>query len=172
MIKQEDVFMIGRIGKPHGVKGEIAIHTIDDTLDEVEAEYVVLKIDGILVPFFFDEYRWKNDETVLAKFFDIDTQERAAELTGCEVFFPRSVMEDDSEQENISWTQIVGYTLRDYIYNNVVGKIAAVDNQTINLLFELEDGRLIPANEDLIKGIDTKKREIILEIPDGLLDLN
>lgn len=174
MIKQEEVFKIGRLGKPHGVKGEINIQTVDDTLYDIEAEYVVLMIDGILVPFFFEEYRWKNDETVLAKFCDIDTQERASELTGCEVYFPRSIAENNGGKNHdaVSWAQIVGYNLRDHIYNKVVGKIASVDDQTINLLFELEDGRLIPANEDLITDIDTKQREITMEIPEGLLELD
>ena len=170
MIRQEEVFKIGRLGKPHGVHGEINLQTIDDTLYDTEAEYVVLMIDGILVPFYFEEYRWKNDETVLAKFCDIDTQERAAELTGCDVFFPRSIAESASEEGNVSWAQIVGYALLD-TYNNMVGRIAAVDDQTINLLFELEDGRLIPANEQLIHNIDTEKREITMEIAEGLLDL-
>ena len=164
------MFKIGRLGKPHGVRGEINLQTIDDTLYDTEAEYVVLMIDGILVPFYFEEYRWKNDETVLAKFCDIDTQERAAELTGCDVFFPRSIAESASEEGNVSWAQIVGYALLD-TYNNMVGRIAAVDDLTINLLFELEDGRLIPANEQLIHNIDTEKREITMEIAEGLLDL-
>ena len=170
MIRQEDVFKIGRLGKPHGVRGEINMQTIDDTLYDTEAEYVVLMIDGILVPFFFEEYRWKNDETVLAKFCDIDTQERAMELTGCDVYFPRNIAEGMSTEGNVSWAQIVGYTLLD-TQNNMVGRISAVDDQTINLLFELEDGRLIPANEQLIRNINTEKREITMEIPEGLLDL-
>lgn len=167
------MFKIGRLGKPHGVKGEINIHTVDDTLYDIEADYVALMVDGILVPFFFEEYRWRNDETVLAKFCDIDTQERAAELTGCYVYFPRSIAENNSGDRHsvVSWAQMAGYTLRDHIYNKVVGKIASVDDQTINLLFELEDGRLIPANENLITNIDTNKREITMEIPDGLLEL-
>jgi len=171
MIKQEDVFKIGRLGKPHGVKGEITIQTADDTLYDVDAEYVVLMIDGILVPFYLDEYRWKNNDTVIAKFCGIDTQERAAELTGCEVFFPRSLTAGIVRQGTVSWAQIVGYSLREHIYNKVVGRIAAVNDQTINLLFELEDGTLIPANENLIKNIDTVNREITMEIPEGLLEL-
>lgn len=170
MIKHEDVFKIGRLGKPHGVRGEITLQTVDDTLYDVDADYVVLMTDGILVPFYLEEYRWKNNETVIAKFCDIDTQERASELTGCEVFFPRKLVEDIARQGTVSWAQLVGYSLRDYIYNNVVGRIAAVDDQTINLLFELEDGTLIPANEDLIRNIDTIGREITMEIPEGLLD--
>ena len=38
MINQEDVFQIGRLGKAHGVKGEITMHVDDDVFDRVDAE--------------------------------------------------------------------------------------------------------------------------------------
>ena len=52
MIREEDVYRIGKIGKPHGVKGEVTMMFSDDVFDRVDAEYVVLMLDGILVPFF------------------------------------------------------------------------------------------------------------------------
>ena len=52
MIKEEDVYKIGRIGKPHGVGGEVSLRFSDDVFDRVDADYVVLLVDGILVPFF------------------------------------------------------------------------------------------------------------------------
>ena len=65
MIKKESVYKIGKIGKPHGVDGEVSFHFDDDIFDRVVADYLILEIDGILVPFFLDEYRFKNDETAL-----------------------------------------------------------------------------------------------------------
>jgi len=55
--------------------------------------------------------------------------------------------------------------------NKVVGKIAAIDDSTQNVLFELEDGTLIPASDDLITNIDTNRRQIIMQIPEGLLEI-
>ena len=78
MIKKETVYKIGKIGKPHGVNGEVAFHFDDDVFDRTEAQYLILEIDGILVPFFIDEYRFKTDETALVLFADIDTQDKAA----------------------------------------------------------------------------------------------
>ena len=82
MIKAEEVYRIGKIGKPHGVKGEVSLMFTDDVFDRVDADYLVLMIDGILVPFFFEEYRFKSGETALVKFIGIDTKEQAQELTG------------------------------------------------------------------------------------------
>lgn len=165
----EDLYKIGKIGKPHGVKGEVSFHFSDDVFDRTEAEYLMLCIDGLMVPFFMEEYRFRSDETALVKFCDIDTQERASELTGCEVFFPRDVADDDDD--NLSWAEIIGYSLIDSATSKNVGKIASVDDSTINILFELEDGTLIPASLELITNVDKKHKEIEIELPDGILDL-
>ena len=165
----EDLYKIGKIGKPHGVKGEVSFHFSDDVFDRTEAEYLMLCIDGLMVPFFMEEYRFRSDETALVKFCDIDTQERASELTGCEVFFPRDVADDDDD--NLSWAEIIGYSLIDSATSKNVGKIASVDDSTINILFELEDGTLIPASIELKTNVDKKHKEIEIELPDGILDL-
>lgn len=165
----DDLYKIGKIGKPHGVKGEVSFHFSDDVFDRTEAEYLMLCIDGLMVPFFMEEYRFRSDETALVKFCDIDTQERASELTGCEVFFPRDVADDDDD--NLSWAEIIGYSLIDSATSKNVGKIASVDDSTINILFELEDGTLIPASIELITNVDKKHKEIEIELPDGILDL-
>lgn len=65
----------------------------------------------------------------------------------------------------------MGFQIVDVKANQAVGRIADIDDQTANILFELEDGRLIPANDDLITDIDMSKQQITMTIPDGLLDL-
>ena len=67
MIKKEEVFKIGQFGKPHGIKGEIALVTNSDVLDNSEDPYIICEIDGILVPFFIEEYRYKTDTVILVK---------------------------------------------------------------------------------------------------------
>ena len=170
MIKEQEVYKIGVIGKAHGVKGELSIQIDDDVFDRVDAEYLVLKLDGIFVPFFMEEYRFKSDSVALVKFEGVDTQERARELTGVEVYFPRELAEQDEEAE-LSYAALVGYTLIDNNSGKPVGTIAYVDEQTINIMFELEDGRLIPASEELIVDVDQKARTITLDIPEGILEL-
>ena len=169
MIKEEEVYKIGKLGKTHGVKGEISFLFDDDVFDRVDADYLVLMIDGILVPFFMEEYRFRSDTTAIVKFEGIDTQERARELTGCDVWFPRALA--DSDDDTITWAVIVGFDIIDANSGKPVGRIASVDDTTLNILFCLEDGRLIPASEDLITSIDKGNRTITINIPEGLLDL-
>ena len=169
MIKQEEVYRIGRLGKAHGIKGEVSLQFDDDVFDRVDAEYLVLDIDGILVPFFMEEYRFRSDSVALVKFCDVDTQQRASELTGCDVYFPRALA--DENEDNVSYAMLVGFDIIDASTGSKVGTVAAIDDTTVNLLFELEDGRLIPASDDLISDIDMKQGEIRMNIPEGLLEL-
>jgi 16S rRNA processing protein RimM len=169
MIKREDVYKIGRLGKAHGVKGEVSLQFDDDIFDTTDADYLILEIDGILVPFFMEEYRFRNDSLALVKFCDVDTQQRASELTGCDVYFPRTLAEESEGQ--LSLSSLVGFDIVEASNSKVVGKIAAIDDTTQNILFELEDGRLIPASDELITNIDTNRQQIIMQIPTGLLEI-
>ena len=169
MIKREEVYKIGRLGKSHGVKGEVSFQFDDDIFDRVDADYLVLDIDGILVPFFLEEYRFRNDSVCIVKFCDIDTQHRAQELTGCDVFFPRALAEEADEQPSLA--SLVGFTIVKASDGKNIGNIAAIDDSTINILFELEDGTLIPASDELIEDIDTEQKQIRMNIPKGLLEI-
>ena len=179
MIREDEVYKIGIITRTHGVKGEVSLSFTDDVWDRVEADYLVLRVDGLLVPFFMEEYRFRNDTVCLVKFCDIDTQQRAQELTGCDVYFPRALAEE--ADDDLSLASLVGFT----IINDgdgktaahtvpddlVVGIISSIDDTTANILFELDNGRLIPANDDLIVDIDAEHRQIRMNIPEGLLDI-
>ena len=169
MIKPEEVYRIGRLGKAHGVKGEVSLQFDDDIFDRVDADYLVLEVDGILVPFFMEEYRFRSDSVALVKFCDIDTQERARELTGCDVFFPRALAADD--EAPLSLNSLVGFDIVEAATGQTVGRIASIDDQTANVLFELEDGTLIPASDDLITDINQEQRTITTALPEGLLEL-
>ena len=142
----------------------------DDIFDLTEAEYLVLELDNIMVPFFIEEYFFKSDTQAIIKFEGIDTQERARELANTDVFFPISIMEEynrnaGGEERALSYPMLVGYMVND------IGRVAYIDNQTENIMFELEDGTLIPASEELIEDIDIENKQIKMTIPEGLLDI-
>ena len=169
MIKKEEVFKIGRIGKAHGIRGEVSFQFDDDIFDRVDADYLVLEVDGILVPFFMEEYRFRSDTLALVKFCDVDTQERARELTGCDVYFPHVLAAND--EAPLSMNSLVGFDIVEATTGQTVGRIASIDDQTANVLFELEDGTLIPASDDLVTDIDQKQKTITIILPEGLLEL-
>lgn len=171
MIKKEEVFKIGVINKPHGVKGEVSFSFTDDIFDRVEdCDYLILMKDGILVPFFWEEYRFKSDNVALVKFEGIDTAERAKMFTNVEVYFPKKYM--DEQDEITSWNFFVGFQVND-VRHGALGEIVDVDDATMNVLFVIEkegEELLLPAHEEFILDLDKKNRVLTVEIPEGLLD--
>lgn len=171
MIKKEEVFKIGVINKPHGVKGEVSFSFTDDIFDRVEdCDYLILMMDGILVPFFWEEYRFKSDNVALVKFEGIDTTERAKMFTNVEVYFPKKYM--DEQDEITSWNFFVGFQVND-VRHGALGEIVDVDDATMNVLFVIEkegEELLLPAHEEFILDLDKKNRVLTVEIPEGLLD--
>lgn len=172
MIRESEVFKIGVITKTHGVNGEVVFLFTDDVFDRVDCDYLICKLDGILVPFFFEEYRFKNDSTALFKFQRLDSAESVQFLLGAEVYYPLKLAEQAEEGE-ITWRYFIGMTVKD-VHAGILGIIEHVDDSTVNTLFQVEGPKgelLIPAQEDFIQDIDHKKREILMNLPEGLLDL-
>lgn len=155
------------------MKGEISFWFTDDVFDRVDADYLLLEIDGILVPFFMEEYRFRSNELALVKFEDIDSEDRARELTGCDVYFPREHAETD--EGRLTWSEIIGYQIINAQSGKALGTISRVDDSTMNVLFDVTksdgDSMLIPASEELIANIDKKARSITMNLPEGLLNL-
>lgn len=173
MIRREEVFKIGRMGKPHGLQGELQFLFTDDVFDRVEAEYLVLDIEGILVPFFMESYRFRSDEMALVQFEGIETEEEARKLSLCDVYFPKKLADSDAPLSG--WRALTGFQVADADTHAVLGEVASVEDSTANVLLQVVgssgEAFAIPANPDLIKTVDTAQRVITMTIPDGLLDL-
>ena len=170
MIRKEEVFKIGVINKPHGVKGEVSFTFTDDIFDRVDCDYLILLMDGILVPFFMEEYRFRSDNVALVKFEDIDTTEQARKFTNVEVYFPKKFM--DEQEDVTSWNFFIGFRVED-VHHGYLGEITDVDDTTINVLFSIEkDGEelLLPAHEEFIIDLDRKKKVMKVDVPDGLIE--
>ncbi len=169
MIQATEIVEIGILRKPHGTRGEIQCSLQNDYLDLCEPEYVILEVDNIFVPFFLEEYRYKNDETVLFTFENITNEVQAANLTNCRVFLHTNQLPNDVEVSH-SPTTFVGFAVMDKEHGKI-GTIVDIDTSTINPLFALDNDVIFPAHEDLILNIDQEKKVLYVELPEGLLAL-
>ena len=173
MIKKEEVYKIGLFNKPHGIHGELQFTFTDDIFDRVDCDYLICLLDGIFVPFFIEEYRFRSDSTALVKLEGIETAERARMFTNVEVYFPVKHAEE-AEDGELSWNFFVGFRMED-VRHGELGEVVEVDTATVNTLFvvEQEDGEelLIPAQEEFIVEINQEKKLITVELPEGLLNL-
>lgn len=192
MIHDNDIYRIGTLTKTHGVNGELNFAFTDDSWDQVEADHLIVKVDGLFVPFFIEEYRFRNDATAIMKFEDVDNEGEARLLAGAEIYLERALLTDGIKPQ-YTWDDFIGLTVvipESYHYQcgensdyhpqsdataNVIGTITGIDDSTENVLFTITTPNatehLVPAAEDLIEDIDWDARTITMTIPEGLLEL-
>lgn len=169
MLKREDFVYFGKFLKPHGTKGEIGLQSDGFALGE-GCDFVACDIDGILVPFFFETIRTKNNDTMIVKVERMESAEEVRYLTNRDTYIPRQWVE---ESEELTWSYFKGFKAIDTRLGEI-GEIIDFDDNTINTLFIVENGKneiLIPAQEELISEIDHENREIIFDLPEGLVTL-
>ena len=172
MILKSSVFPIGQIIKPHGVNGEMSFSFTSDVFDSEDVPYFVFEKEGILVPFFLDEYRFKSNSTGLLKLDGISTDDQAREFAGLTIYLPKTYL-DKVEDTEIELDYFAGFKLVD-AEKGELGIISEVDQTTDNVLFVIptaDDELLIPAGEEYIEEIDHDKKIIYVRLPEGLLDL-
>ena len=168
MILEKEIFKAGTINKTHGVKGELNCAIDADTIDR--AEYMVLDMDGIFVPFFISNIRVKSSNSVLLTLEDIETETDARNLVGKDIYLPIHLM---SEEDMLSYEYFVGFTVVNG--DEKLGEISFVDDQTVNILFGItaEDGDiLLPAVEDFIMEVDNENKILYTNYPIELVELN
>ena len=169
MLKKEDFVYFGKFLKPHGTKGEIGLQGDTFALGD-GCDFVACDIDGILVPFFFESVRPKNGDTLIAKMERMETADEVRYLTNRDAFIPRRWVEESDE---VSLGYFIGFMATDRTLGDI-GEITDIDESTINTLFVVEnnDGEiLIPAQEEFIVDIDHENNRIILDLPEGLVEL-
>ena len=120
-------------------KDLISIGVIRRTHYKDLPEFVFVRRDGLFVPFRSSEI---------------------SELIGEEGFVLRSDMQEDGE---LCWQDLVGYTIIEK--DKVLGTIVAIDDSTMNVFAELDDGRLFPMNQDFLVDLDTTNKKMYVEFP-------
>lgn len=172
MILKEDVFPIGQITKPHGVNGEMSFSYTTDVFDSEDVEFFIIELNGILVPFFIDDYRFKSHTMGLVKLNGVNSDEQAREFSGLTLFVSKDFLEK-VEDTDIELDYFVGFQLIDKT-KGPLGIVTEVDQTTENSLFVIptdEDELLIPVGFDYINEIDHDKKIIYLDLPEGLLEI-
>lgn len=163
MITTEQVISIGRITRIHGKRGELQCLASNEYWDNANAEFLILNIDNILVPFRVIDWRGKGNDSLIFQLDRITDEQTAQTLIGCQAYMLASDISDEDELMP-TWQSLVGYLIVDTDQGEL-GSVADVDETTINTLITLSDGRLIPIHEDFIINIEPDKKLLTICLP-------
>jgi len=170
---------VGKITKSFGNRGELTLNLYDTFPEDFNTEEpLIVHIDDLAVPLFCDLFTRRGANGALVCFADFDTPKRASELIGREVFLPESRTEksDDSEdtEEGLYLEDFVGFKAV-FKGTGKEGTVTDFADDGFNPLFVIDyDGRevLVPAADDFIESFSARRRKIVFDLPEGLLELN
>jgi 16S rRNA processing protein RimM len=192
MINEEDLYKIGKLAKPHGVKGEIVLVTDDDIEESCGNEgnlndlCIVCDINGIWTPFFIVSYRQKNASTKFVTFDRLDTTEKVKFLTGKTAHISiKQTSPFEQKKANVEMSppsppspdlkdnkpHLSGYTIVDP-QHGTLGQVKIMDCRTMNILLTVDykgNELLIPLG--LASSIQHDQKTINLSLPDGYLEI-
>ncbi len=171
----DKIVSIGYTKKPHGLKGEIKLHLEEKYVEDIlNTEIVLIDIKGKKTPFFVEDMRIGNN--IIAKFEEVDTPEAAMSIAAKEIFLREQDVIPDTEREIElevePYSHCVGYTLfNDNTMIGVVETLIEYPQQQMALIKYDNRDVLVPLNAHFILTLDDAKKEIYLDLPEGILDL-
>ena len=86
MITTQDTVLIGTLTRTHGKQGEVQCRMNNELWDEADAEFLILNLQNILVPFRVMDWRGKGAECLIFQLAGIDSEEKALPLIGADAY--------------------------------------------------------------------------------------
>jgi len=172
-MKKEDCFYLGKIVRKYSFKGELLVKLDTDQpdiYDNLDAVFVLLRNN--FIPFFIESSQLHKSDLLRVKFEDVDTEEDADTLLKSELYLPLEVL-PKLEGNKFYFHEVIGFTVEDVNFGKV-GIVKAINDSTAQALFEIDrEGIeiLIPMNDEFIKELDRENRTILMETPEGLIEL-
>jgi len=171
-MKLEEAFYIGYITKTKGLKGELQMFFEYDSPELLDLDVVFAEVGGKMVPYFVSSYKLQNNQTGNFYFDDIDHIDKAQALVRKKVYLPLTKMPDRSE-DDFHYNDLIGFIVSDETFGEL-GEILDVNEypqQFVATVSYKEKEVLFPLNEDMILDIDLDNETILVDLPEGLLDL-
>jgi 16S rRNA processing protein RimM len=168
----ENCFQLGYISKTHGVQGEVTfVLDVDNPEEYDNLESVFLEINNKLVPFFVTHFQLQREKAIV-KLEDVNNFENADKLVGCALYLPLTQL-PELEEDQFYYHDIISYQIIDE-NKGALGTIANVyelPHQDLIAMTYQNKEVLIPITDEFITKVDHQKKELHVDLPEGLLEI-
>jgi 16S rRNA processing protein RimM len=155
-----DRLEVGRVGKAHGLRGEVVVHAITNQPDRF-VPGTVLEVDGVERTI---ETCRPHQDRWLVRFEGIADRDAAESLRGA--VLAAEPLGDAPEGE--VWAHdMIGADVVDQ-RGTTIGRVASIEANPAHDLLVLESGTLVP----VVFVVGHEAGRVVVDVPDGLLDLN
>ncbi len=161
----DKLVIVGRIGKPHGIKGYIVLHLSED-IDWENIHSLFIEVDNVPVPYLIEDVQFLNQKEIIKLKF-IDDVNQAKKMVNKNILVEEKFILSDEEID------IIGFTVKDINKNNfeigiVEDVISNRDLEWFLIRNSTKKEILLPLNDDLIESIDEENKIIFYKAIDGM----
>ena len=167
-----EYFNIGKLVAAHGLKGELILqHDLGKktSLKGLATIFIEDKKNSFL-PWFIESAQIKSEKEICIKLEGLESRELAMKLVSKKVWLPEA--DHKKFAAKTSPASILGYMINHE--GEELGLVLEVIQQPQQLLCRLEiKGKevLIPLHEESLQKIDHRKKQVVVSLPEGLLDI-
>lgn len=164
---------VARIGKPHGIRGEVTVQVLTDAPGDRFVPGTQFIVEPASAgPLTVLSARWNKDILLLA-FEEIETRNEAETVRGAKLFVETEEIDED-EDEGWYEHELVGLDVR--VGDQVVGKVSGLHTLPVQdlLVVTATDGKevLIPFVEQIVPEVNVGEGFVLVTPPAGLFEVN
>jgi 16S rRNA processing protein RimM len=158
-----DRLVVGRVGRAHGLRGEVAVRFTSNRPERAHPGAVLFAGGRELVVAAARPHQGR----MLVHFEGVDDRTAAEALQGLELTAARLGDDDVELGEDEFWVhEVVGAEVRDRT-GAPVGRVVAVEANPAHDLLVLDGGALVP----MVFVVEQREGVVVIDPPDGLFDL-
>lgn len=163
MSNSPNKILIGVIGAPHGIRGNVKLRTFSETPTDI-AKYPLYTEDGTLFPK-FKVIRWQEGGFLIVSLSGIEDRDKALELRGTKLYVKREDLPAPAE-DTFYYSDLAGLQVQD-TQGKLIGKVLSVENYGAGPLLEIQTGDstfLAPFKADIITAVDLAAEMLTIDV--------
>ncbi|MEE9216204.1 MAG: ribosome maturation factor RimM [Anaerolineales bacterium] len=163
-----DHLAVGRIVRPHGIRGELIVEPYSETIRSIEAGSVVF-IESLQTPYTILALRSHRNRLIL-RIDGCEDRDAAEKFRGSELLIPTPAAEPLPDGVYYRW-QILGLSVNEEAGRHLGTVVEILETGANDVYIIRGDGTrelLLPAIEDVILEVDLKGGQLLVRLPDGL----
>jgi 16S rRNA processing protein RimM len=167
--------VVGRLRKPHGLKGDVTLFPLTDDPDAVFAPgrpvwLVGLDGEAVAGPLTIERSRAYHREW-LVKFEGADGREALEPWRGSFLAVPADQLKPPMDDE-VYLHELEGFSVR-LSDETPLGLVTAVYELPAGLMIEVQGPKrefLLPYKKEFVQGVDREARRLVVTPPEGLIE--